>query len=349
MSTAGSGPGDGSDPAIASGPGNIEITVPGVLDGERIDRAVALLTGLSRSEVNRLIENHAAQVDGQVVVSRSRPLLAGQRLAVAVTAGSLTGPTPDHAVVFDVVHEDEHLIVVSKPPGLVVHHGAGQHGSTLVDGLLARYPELALLPLSGAGDPWRPGIVHRLDKGTSGLMAVARTTVAYHHLGQQLRSRTAGRVYTALVSGLLESASGIVDAPIGRSARRPTTMAVSHQGRPARTSYRVVARYEGPPAATLIEATLETGRTHQVRVHLAAIGHPVIGDDRYGGNRTPRGKPVVLEPGGMFRSTRPALAAGRLFLHAHQLTLDHPAGGRMTWFSPLPDDLERVLQPLRRP
>jgi len=223
--------------------------------------------------------------------------------------------------------------VVDKPAGLVVHHGAGHGGGTLVDGLLARFPELADLAAAGTGDAARPGIVHRLDKGTSGLLVVARTPEAFRSLSGQLRAHTAGRHYRALVAGTVDDDAGVVDAPIGRSPRQPTRMAVTRGGRPARTAYRVVGRYREPWEATLVEATLDTGRTHQVRVHLAAIGHPVFGDDRYWGNR-PRPADV-----------RTLLTPGRLFLHACRLSLDHPASGeRRTWESPLPPDLDAVLQ-----
>jgi 23S rRNA pseudouridine1911/1915/1917 synthase len=155
-----------------------------------------------------------------------------------------------------------------------------------------------------------------------------------------LSSRTAGRQYLALVAGDVVHDEGVVDAPIGRSARMATRMAVTRSGRPARTSYRVLERIPGPPACTLVEATLETGRTHQVRVHMAAIGHPVAGDERYG--ESSRTLPLMAGP-------EPATQPGRLFLHAHRLTFDHPTGGRVTWSSPLPPDLVAVLEQRRGP
>jgi 23S rRNA pseudouridine1911/1915/1917 synthase len=238
------------------------------------------------------------------------------------------------------------VIIVDKPPGLVVHHGAGHHGGTLVDGLLERFPDLAALagPRQGDGlyegnapfgDPGRPGIVHRLDKGTSGLMVVGRTEQAVRSLTEQLSARTAGRQYLALVAGDVVHDQGVVDAPIGRSARMATRMAVTPSGRPARTSYRVLERMSGPPVCTLVEATLETGRTHQVRVHMAAIGHPVAGDERYG----EKSKTMPMTEG-----VEPSLQQGRLFLHAHRLTIEHPTKGRVSWTSPLPPDLASVLE-----
>jgi len=316
----------------AVGGGMFETVVPAPLGGERVDRAVALLTGLPRSAVTELVSAGRVSVDGVVVGTRSRTLLEGQTLRVDVVPAADEGPRPDAGVEFSVVYEDPFLIVVDKPAGLVVHHGAGHRGGTLVDGLLARFPELGELAAAGAGEADRPGVVHRLDKGTSGLLVVARNPAAFHSLSGQLRRHTAGRHYRALVAGLVEADAGVVDAPIGRSPRQPTRMSVTRGGRPARTAYTVVGRYREPYQATLIEATLDTGRTHQVRVHLAAIGHPVIGDERYAGT-TP--KPSALKG---------VLPSGRLFLHACRLSLDHPDDGdRRTWESPLPQDLSDVL------
>ena len=294
------------------------------------------------------------RIDGSVVVQRSRKVYEGERLEVPDDRIDETALAPHGAkgtatatgaeIAFTVVHEDEDLIVVDKPPGLVVHHGAGHSGGTLVDGLLERFPDLVTLAgrmeASGSGDPDRPGIVHRLDKGTSGLMVVARTEASAASLSEQLRTRQAGREYLALVAGMLVHDSGVVDAPVGRSGRVATRMAVTPKGRQARTAYRVLERMEGPPECCLIEAKLETGRTHQVRVHMAAIGNPVGGDDRYGD----RYRTMAIISG-----VQPQLEPGRLFLHAHRLTVDHPAGGRVSWTSPLPTDLEAVLRKRRLP
>jgi len=311
--------------------GELDVEVPHSLDGQRLDRSIAMLTGLARAAVADLVAAGRAKVDGAVVTTRSRALSSGQRLQVAWPALGDAGPVADASVVFTVVHEDEDLVVVDKPAGLVVHHGAGHAGATLVDGLLARYPELARLPEEGCGDPGRPGIVHRLDKGTSGLVVVARSARAFQSLSRQLREHSAARSYEALVVGLVEADEGVVDAPIGRSARDPGRMAVRTGGREARTAYRVRTRYRAPVAATLLDVELETGRTHQVRVHLTAIGHPVVGDTRYGAARA---RPAALVT---------SMAAGRVFLHACRLSLEHPAGGRRTWESPLPGDLQAVL------
>ncbi len=326
--------------------------VPSALSGERVDRALCTLTGLSRRVAAQLVSDGAVRINGAVVVQRSRKVHEGEQMEVLdeelaemqglQTAELRHGDGSD--VSFRVVHEDDQLIVVDKPAGLVVHHGAGHTTGTLVDGLLEQFPDLWVLAgqmaASQTGDPSRPGIVHRLDKGTSGLMVVARTEAAAASLSEQLRTRRAGREYLALVAGSLVHESGVVDAAVGRSGRVATRMAVTPKGRPARTAYRVVERIEGPPECCLIEAKLETGRTHQVRVHMAAIGHPVGGDDRYGEKF--RTMPIIS-------GAEPPVQPGRLFLHAHRLTVDHPAGGRVSWTSPLPPDLEAVLSARRRP
>ncbi len=312
----------------------LELEVPVALHGERVDRALALLAGVPRRLAAELVTSGAVRVDGVVVNVRSNCLRRGQRLQAFVPPRRAVGPRPDHDVVFSVVHEDEDLVVVDKPAGLVVHHGAGHGGGTLVDGLLARYPDLARLAAQDVGDPARPGIVHRLDRGTSGLLVVARSARAFEVLSRQLREHRAERRYLALAAGVLAEDRGMVDAPIGRSTRRPDRMTVRVGGRPARTHYTVRTRYREPVPATLLELALETGRTHQVRVHLAALGTPVVGDDRYGGAAA-RPKALVSR-----------LGPGRLFLHAWLLSLDHPDGRRCTWEVPLPADLAAVLAEL---
>ncbi|MHB8330545.1 MAG: RluA family pseudouridine synthase [Acidimicrobiales bacterium] len=312
----------------------LDVVVPASLHGQRVDRSVAMLTGLARSTVSELVGAGKVEVDGRVVTTRSAPLVAGQRLLARLPAPTDSRPRPDPSVTFNVVYEDSDLIVVDKPAGLVVHHGAGHHSGTLVDGLLARFPELSELPEAGIGEPDRPGIVHRLDKNTSGLLVVARSPEAFDSLSEQLREHSPDRRYLALVAGSVEAPEGVVDAPIGRSTRQPDRMAVSSRGRPARTRYTVEARYGQPVASTLVEAALETGRTHQVRVHLAAIGHPVVGDDRYGADRA---RPEALLN---------ALGRDRLFLHAWRLEVEHVDGRHMSWESPLPDDLATMLAAL---
>jgi 23S rRNA pseudouridine1911/1915/1917 synthase len=312
--------------------------LPGALEGERLDRAVALLTGSSRRQIGDLIDSGQVSVDGRTVTVRSRRVRAGERVTVVnVAADPLAVLVADAAVDVAVIWSDDQVIVVDKPAGLVVHPGAGNRGGTLVHGLLARYPDLAdlVVPTDAEAQRDRPGIVHRLDKGTSGVMMVARTTAARAALEDQLFHRRVGREYLALVTGSVDADSGLIDAPLGRAIRDPTRIRVQAGGRQARTRYQVDARYQQPRPTTLLRCRLETGRTHQIRVHLAAIGHPVIGDDRYGGTTSGDWRP---------------LAPGRPFLHAASLAFDHPiTGERLSFSSPLPEDLQAVLQRVSHP
>ncbi len=299
------------------------ITVPPALDGDRVDRALSFLTGWPRAAVQELIDAGAVTVDGRVV-AKSHRLHEGSALEV-LAEPSLepdARPEPDPGVVIDVRFADDDVVVVAKPAGLVVHPGAGNARGTLVDGLLARYPGI-----ENVGDPMRPGIVHRLDRDTSGLLVVARTARAYDALVAQLAQRSVERLYGALVWGRLSSPRGLIDAPIGRSGARRTRMAVRDAGKPARTEYKVVEEFE-VPLLSLLECKLETGRTHQIRVHLAAIGHPVVGDGTYGGSRD-------------------QISLSRPFLHAGTLGFDHPVTGeRLRFEEPLPVELRAVLEHL---
>ena len=302
------------------------VPIPPTLDGERLDRVLCLIWDLPRSEATELIASGAVRLGGQAVAVRARRVVAGQELEVTLPAAVAPTGLAGEAGGDDLplVHVDDDLVVVDKPAGLVVHPGAGRSTGTLVQALLGRFPDMA-----GTGDPDRPGIVHRLDKGTSGLLVVARSPAAYESLVAQLSARTVDRRYLALAVGTIETDAGVVDAPVGRRSTDRTRMAVVAGGRPARTHYRVLTRFTEPTDATLVECKLETGRTHQVRVHLAAIGHPVVGDARYGGARR-------------------AISVERPFLHAAQLAFDHPTtGDRCHFESPLPADLEAVLVPLR--
>jgi 23S rRNA pseudouridine1911/1915/1917 synthase len=295
--------------------------VPRALDGQRLDRVVALVTGGSRAEAAALVDEGAVTVGGSPVTTRSHRVAEGDvvdidlpdRPAEIVLAADPSVPVP-------VIHEDADLLVVDKPAGVVVHPGSGQASGTLVNGLLARYPEIRDI-----GQPDRPGIVHRLDKGTSGLLVVARSAAAYDGLVAMLGRHAVDRRYRTLVWGTVASPTGLVDAPVGRSDRERTRMAVTVRGKPARTWYDVVRTFHRPVEVTELVCRLETGRTHQIRVHMASIGHRVVGDGRYGGDRQ-------------------SLPLPRPFLHAEQLGFEHPITGEaLTFTSPLPDDLAQVL------
>jgi 23S rRNA pseudouridine1911/1915/1917 synthase len=298
--------------------------VPAALDGERLDRVVSLLADVSRSDAAVIVAAGGATVDGVVATSGKVRLRVGQTVTVDETlAPQAVLPAADPSVDVRVVLEDEYLLIIDKPAGLVVHPGAGNPDRTLVNGLLARYPQIA-----GVGEPIRPGIVHRLDAGTSGLLVVAKTTAAYHGLVDALSSHRVERIYRALVWGHPASPSGVIDAPIGRDHRDPMRMAVVVDGKPARTHYRTLQRFRRPAETTSLECQLETGRTHQIRVHLAAIGHPVVGDPTYGGVKS-------------------AITIGRPVLHAAELRFTHPVtGAPVAATSPLPDDLRLLLESL---
>jgi 23S rRNA pseudouridine1911/1915/1917 synthase len=300
--------------------------VPALLGGVRVDRGVSMVANVSRARAARLIEEGRVLVDGEPVRLGRSTLRQGTTLTVLLPAEGEGGVAAEPSVRFGLVYADEAVAVVDKPAGLVVHPGAGHGTGTLVGGLLAQFPDLAELVRSGVCPPDRPGIVHRLDKGTSGLLVVGRSADAYRALVAQLADRTMKRRYLALVAGAVAEDQGEVDAPIGRSARTPTKMAVSVSGKPARTSYTVVDRRAGETPVTLLEVSLQSGRTHQIRVHMAAIGHPVIGDARYG---TPDRR----------------LGSGRFFLHAFRLAFTHPVTGAPQEFSsPLPPDLAGYLE-----
>ena len=318
---AGSAGSDGSAAAIGTAvTGSLDEEIPEALAGERLDRCVALLADVSRSAASRLIAEGAVRVDGAVVTSGSTRLGTGQRLSAPRPEPVDPRPEPDPTVEFRVAYEDDHVVVVDKPAGLVVHPGAGHTTGTLVHGLVHRYPELAAV-----GEPHRPGVVHRLDRGTSGLLVVARTSEAHTGLVEQMAAHEPDRVYVALVWGTPESDRGTIDAPIGRSTRHPTRMTVTERGRPAVTHYTVERRYGEPRPVALVRCRLETGRTHQIRVHLRAIGHPVVGDRDYDGGR-------------------PGLDPGRPFLHAAELRFRHPVTGEAVAVeSPLPPELTAVL------
>ena len=298
--------------------------IPAALAGERLDRIVALLADISRADAASLVANGGARLDG--VLTTSGKIRVSLDQVVEIDPEQLPKrqlPIADTSIHLPIVYADADVIVVDKPAGLVVHPGHGHPDGTLVNAVLASYPDVAVV-----GDPMRPGIVHRLDVGTSGLMVVARSARAYDSLVAALAARTVTRAYLALVWGHLESPNGVIDAPIGRDHRDPLRMAVVIDGKPARTRYHTITNYHAPSEVSEVECRLETGRTHQIRVHLAAAGHPVVGDGAYGGVRS-----VITSP--------------RPFLHAAELAFVHPGTGEtMTFTTPLPQDLRDVLNTL---
>lgn len=304
----------------------LDLLVPSALHHVRIDRVLSMLTGLSRSEAHDVLKGGAVSVNDKVVRKPSTPLEEGQRLAAVLPPRASDDVMADASVAIEVVLDDEDFVVVNKVPGVVVHPGAGQREGTLVAGLLARYPQIRQLSVEGLCEPSRPGIVHRLDKGTSGLLVVAKTPAGFLSLSGQLVEREVERTYLGMVEGHVSEERGVVDAPIGRSTRTPTLMVVRSDGRPARTSYEVIERVEKPHAATLMRLRLETGRTHQIRVHLATIGHPIVNDVRYGHRRDVR------------------LEEERVFLHATTLAFRHPRSDeRVVAHAALPEDLAALV------
>ena len=305
----------------------LDLIVPGTLDATRVDRVLSMLTGLSRSETSAMLASGAVRIDDKVVVKASMNVETGQHLVAVLPLADSGDVAPDPTVEVDIVVDDEDFCVVNKAPGQVVHPGAGQRTGTLVAGLLARYPQMADLVATGLCEPLRPGIVHRLDKGTSGVMVVAKTPEGFISLSTQLSERLIERTYLGMVEGHVAEERGVVDAPIGRSMRTPTMMAVRADGRPARTGYEVLARIDKPNAMTLLRLGLDTGRTHQIRVHMAKIGHPIVNDARYGHRRERR------------------LDEDRFFLHSTTLSFTHPRTDELVvTHVALPDDL-RVLVP----
>lgn len=302
--------------------------IPAAQAGERLDRALAVVfPQYSRSRLQSWLKSGAITVDA--AVPRAKDAVCGGewvRLSVVAHSDESVAPEP---IALRILYEDDSLLVIDKPPDLVVHPGAGHAGGTLQNALLHHDPRLAGLP--------RAGIVHRLDRGTSGLMVVARGWTAHKRLVEQLQARRVGRDYLALVWGTVTS-GGRVAAAIGRHRRDRTRMAVRQDGRAAVTHYRVAERFS---AHTLLRCSLETGRTHQIRVHMAWLRQPIVGDPVYGGRlRVPKGagEEVIAALSGFRRQA----------LHAAELRLEHPASGEtLSWQSPLPADYAQLLSMLR--
>lgn len=298
------------------------LTVPADCGGLRLDQAlVRLWPKHSRNRLQNWIREGRVTIGGKVVSEPKLKLWGGESLELVEAPDENLLSSAPEAIALNIVHEDEALIVLDKPAGLVVHPGSGNRSGTLLNALLYHEPALEKVP--------RAGIVHRLDKDTTGLMVVAKTLEAQTDLVRQLQARTVKRYYQALVRGVLE-AGGTVDQPIGRHPTQRTKMAVVRTGKPARTHYRIVERFID---CTLVECALETGRTHQIRVHMTAIGHPLVGDQVYGGgaSRVPIGPEFP-----------------RQALHARRLGLIHPATGKpMLWKSNMPDDMAELIETVR--
>lgn len=289
------------------------VVVPSDLDGERADRIVAACLDVPRSASRAAFDAGAVLVGGDVIKPSHR-LATGAVIAVSLDDGP-PSLEPDPSVPITVLFEDPHVVVLDKPVDVVVHPTSPRSTGTLVHGLLAAYPEI-----EGVGDADRWGIVHRLDRDTSGALIVARTQRAHVELARMIRDREVTRRYVALVRGGFDAARGTIEAPIGRDPRNPVRMRLDRAGRPAITHYRRSASWDDPEL-TMLDVGLETGRTHQIRVHLSAIDHPIIGDPAYGVTGGP------ADP-------------GRPWLHARRVGFDHPVTGEpISASAPLPSDL----------
>jgi len=298
-----------------------ERDVPADCAGMRFDQALArMFPEHSRSRLAAWVKQGQVKLD-RVAVDAKRKVWGGELVSFEPQPDTRDTAAAAEVIALDIVHEDAALLVLDKPAGLVVHPGSGNWQGTMLNGLLHHHPPLAAIP--------RAGIVHRLDKDTSGLLVVAKTLEAQTDLVRQLQARSVKRQYLALVHGAV-ARDGTVDAPIGRHQTQRTHMAVTEHGREARTHYRVLERFE---RATLLECSLDTGRTHQIRVHLQSIGHPLVGDPVY---RAGRGA-----------SAGPLADFRRQALHAYRLGLVHPvSGAAMQWEAPVPADMRALLSSL---
>jgi 23S rRNA pseudouridine1911/1915/1917 synthase len=299
-----------------------ELRIPADCAGMRFDQALArMFPEHSRSRLAAWVRQGQVKLDLAEVDAKFK-VWGGEHVLLTAQPAAEDAPAQAEALALRIVHEDAALLVVDKPAGLVVHPGSGNWRGTLMNGLLHHHAALAGIP--------RAGIVHRLDKDTSGLLAVAKTLEAQTDLVRQLQARTVKRLYLAVVHGVV-ARDGLVDAPIGRHQTQRTRMAVTGRGKLARTHYKVLERFKG---ASLLECSLDTGRTHQIRVHMHSIGHALVGDPVY---RSPRG----ASPG-------PLTEFGRQALHAFRLGLIHPqSGAQVEWEAPVPADLQALLQELR--
>lgn len=303
----------------------IWLTVPIEFAGQRLDHVLQqLLPEHSRSRLQGWVKEGFVTVDGRVRASKDK-VHGGEQLEVHPQLDPVDTAFVPEDLPLEIVYEDESLLVINKPAGLVVHPGSGNWSGTLLNGLLYARPELANIP--------RAGIVHRLDKDTSGLMVVAKSLMAQTNLVRQLQAKTVRREYRAIATGLMPEL-GTVDAPIGRHPSERTRMAIHHAGKPAVTHYEVLGWFRGH---SMVCCRLETGRTHQIRVHLQSLGHFLAGDPVYSG-RSKISSPILVEAIKTF---------GRQALHAERLGLIHPVTGEsMSWEAPLPDDMIQLIAAL---
>lgn len=314
-------------PSVCNASTVIDLTIPTDFVGLRLDQALAkLLPNWSRSRLQTWIIENRIMLDGQVTTAKQK-VWGNERIHISPQTTVSETIHGAEAIHLNIIHEDETLIIINKPVGLVTHPGNGNWEGTLLNALLHHAPSLRNIP--------RAGIVHRLDKNTSGLLVVAKTLEAQTSLVRQLQQHTVKRDYLALVLGQVER-SGCIDAPIGRHPTHRTKMTVTTSGKSARTHYEVIENFEG---CTLLQCSLETGRTHQIRVHLSSIGHPLVGDPVYSGK--PRNTQQVI---GELLISFPRQA-----LHAQRLTLTHPQTEQIIeWETAVPDDMENLLQLLRQ-
>ncbi|HJT50792.1 MAG TPA: 23S rRNA pseudouridine(1911/1915/1917) synthase RluD [Nitrosospira sp.] len=305
----------------------VELIIPPDCAGMRLDQALAkLLPDCSRSRLQSWILEKRMSMDGAHAVPKQK-VWGGEKIYITPAYEPVETAYAPEAIALDIVYEDEDIIVINKPAGLVVHPGSGNWQGTLLNALLHYTPHLSLVP--------RAGIVHRLDKDTSGLLVVAKTPEAQTGLVRQLQEHSVKRDYLALVWGDVSS-DGWVDAPVGRHPVQRTKMAVIARGKSARTRYQVLEKFE---YWTLLRCSLETGRTHQIRVHMHSIGHPLVGDPVYGSK--PKKK--------IGRCSEAVSVFSRQALHAQRLELAHPQHGRrMAWEAPLPEDMSQLLRVLRQ-
>ena len=311
------------------------LTAPDEFVGERIDRFLTKSTDQTRSFITKLIENGMVAVNGKIA-SKNYKLRKLDEIEVRFPEPEADEAIPEN-IPLDIIYEDNDIIVINKPSGMIVHPATGIYTGTLVNALLYHCKD----SLSGIGGVVRPGIVHRIDKDTSGLLVVAKNDEAHLSLSEQLKTHEVSRVYHAIAIGNIKDDSGTINKPIGRHPTDRKKMAVitdpERRSREAITHYEVVERYQIPTGRfTYVKCKLETGRTHQIRVHLSSIGHPLVGDTVYGGGST------------KFEAETKALISGQC-LHARELELTHPKTGKKMHFeSPLPENFEKILEKLRK-